>query len=260
MPSPFPGMDPYIEAPERWPDFHGRFIAALVGALQPLLRPKYVATGEERVYVAETERLIRPDVAVVRAPRGAAGRSSVASMEPDVAHVFAVELEDIHESYIEIVDPKSERRVITAIEVLSPKNKRKGPGRDSYLQKRKELWKRGANLVEIDLLRSGRWSVWTGQDAPDDLEPFHYVVVVTRRKPRRHEAYTRTVRERLPRIAIPLMPGDPDVTLDLQVPFNRCWDEGPYPALLNYDKPPPGKMSKEDAAWCLDVVRKKRIS
>ena len=70
MPSRFPGMDPYIEAPDRWPDFHGRFIAAIVGTLQPLLRPKYVATGEERVYVAETERLIRPDVAVLRTSGG----------------------------------------------------------------------------------------------------------------------------------------------------------------------------------------------
>lgn len=259
MPSPFPGMDPYIEDPERWPDFHGRFIAAIVGSLQPLLRPAYVATAEERVYVAETERLVRPDVAVVRASGGATGRTAVASPQPDVARVFAMELEDIHESYIEIIDPARDRSVITAIEVLSPKNKRKGPGRDSYLKKRNELWKRGANLVEIDLLRAGRWTVWTGQATNEDLQPFHYVVVVSRHEPRRHEAYTRTVRERLPRIAVPLAPGDHDVTLDLQLPFDRCWDEGPYPALLRYDKQPPGKMSRGDAAWCADRLREKQM-
>ena len=172
MPSPFPGMDPYIEDPGRWPDFHGRFIAAIVGTLQPLLRPKYVATGEERVYVAETERLIRPDVAVLRTSGGVAGRGAVAAVEPDAAQVFAIEQEDIHETYIEIVDPNDDRRVIAAIEVLSPKNKRKGAGRDSYLKKRKELWKRGANLVEIDLLRGGRWTVWTGQAAPTSSTRF----------------------------------------------------------------------------------------
>ena len=98
-----------------------------------------------------------------------------------------------------------------------------------------------------------------GSSSPDELDPFHYIVVVTRRKPRRHEAYTRTVRDRLPRIAIPLAPGDPDVTLDLQVPFNRCWDEGPYPALLRYGGPPPGKMSKADATWCADLLREKQM-
>jgi hypothetical protein len=27
MPSPFPGMDPYLEAPELWPDVHHRLIS-----------------------------------------------------------------------------------------------------------------------------------------------------------------------------------------------------------------------------------------
>lgn len=259
MPSPFPGMDPYIEDPQRWPDFHGRFITALVGGLQPLLRPKYVATAEERVYVAETERLIRPDVAVIRASHGSPGGTAVASVEPDVARVFAVELEDIHESYIQIVDTTNQRRVVTAIEVLSPKNKRKGPGRQSYLQKCRELSRSGANFVEIDLLRGGRSALWTNRVTPDALEPFHYSVVVTRRKPLRQEVYTTTVRQRLPRVAIPLGPGDADVTLHLQTAFNRCWDEGPYPELLNYAGLPPGRMSDEDAAWCVDLLREKQL-
>ena len=258
MPSPFPGMDPYIERPDRWPDFHDSLITHIRGTLQPLLRPKYVASGQERVYVATNERLVRPDVAVIRA-RQSPGGVKVTMAEPDVAHVFAMDVEDIREPYLQIIDPNDEGKVVTAIEVLSPKNKRAGPGRNSYLEKRRELWERGANLVEIDLLRGGRWTVWTGQDAPDELDPFHYVVAVTRRKPRRHEAYTTTVRQRLPRVAIPLAPGDNDVTLDLQIPVNRCWDEGPYPALLRYGERPPGKMSKADVAWCLDVLREKQM-
>lgn len=259
MPSPFPGMDPYIERPQRWPDFHDSLIAHIRGVLQPLLRPKYVATGQERVYVAEAERLVRPNVTIARAMSGAGASSAVATVEPDIAHVIAVELEDTREPYLEIVDSNDETRVVTAIEVLSPKNKRPGPGREGYLKKRQELWRGGANIIEIDLLRAGRLTVWQGHTIAAEFDPFHYVVAVTRRKPRRHEVYTTTVRHRLPRIAVPLDAEDRDVTLDLQVPFNRCWDEGPYPALLRYGEPPPGKMSRSDLKWCTELLRERQL-
>ena len=260
MPSPFPGMDPYIERPQRWPDFHDSFIAMMRGALQPLLRPKYAASGQERVYVAEAERLVRPDVAIIPTSRGALAKGAVATVEPDAPYLVAIEIEEIREPFLQIIDVTNDSRVVTAIEVLSPKNKRAGPGRESYLKKRQELWRIGANVIEIDLLRAGRSTVWHGETIAAELEPFHYVVVVSRRTPRRHEVYSTTLRQRLPRIAVPLGANDPDVTLDLQLPFNRCWDEGPYPALLRYDGPPPGKMSKADVKWCLDLLREKRMT
>ncbi len=74
-------------------------------------------------------------------------------------------------------------------------------------------------------------------------------MTVVRRR-RQYEYYPATVRERLPRVGIPLAHGDPDVTLDLQAAFARCWQSGPYPALLLYDEPPPGTFSGEDSAWC----------
>ena len=69
MPSPFPGMDPYIERPAIWPDFHDRLIAAIVGVLQPLLRPRFAAVTQDRLYLVESERSVYPDVAVVKTPR-----------------------------------------------------------------------------------------------------------------------------------------------------------------------------------------------
>jgi hypothetical protein len=30
MPSPFPGMDPYLENPEFWPGVHNRLIVAII--------------------------------------------------------------------------------------------------------------------------------------------------------------------------------------------------------------------------------------
>jgi hypothetical protein len=49
MPSPFPGMDPYLEAPEFWSEVHSRLIVGTADALAPMLRPKYrVAVGKWR--------------------------------------------------------------------------------------------------------------------------------------------------------------------------------------------------------------------
>ena len=50
MPSPFPGMDPYLESPTIWPDVHHRLISEIQSTLNPRLRPQYVARVELRVY------------------------------------------------------------------------------------------------------------------------------------------------------------------------------------------------------------------
>src|SRR5213083_1522530 len=103
MPSPFPGMDPYVERPQNWPDFHGAIVVHIRGLLQPLLKPKYVAIGRERVYVAESRRLVRPDVAVVHArQKGRRGGAAVAELEPDAAKVFAIVRDDVREPYVHI--------------------------------------------------------------------------------------------------------------------------------------------------------------
>jgi hypothetical protein len=59
-------MDPYIERPAIWPDFHDAFVTAIRGLLQPLLKPRYVALMQDRWFVVESDRPIRPDVAVIR--------------------------------------------------------------------------------------------------------------------------------------------------------------------------------------------------
>lgn len=66
MPSLFPGMDPYLERSELWPDFHDTLIAMTRELLQPVLKPKYAALTQDRLYLVEADRPIYPDVAVVR--------------------------------------------------------------------------------------------------------------------------------------------------------------------------------------------------
>ena len=49
MPSPFPGMDPFLESQE-WEDFHTTFNTILRERLGPSLEPDYLVRVERRVY------------------------------------------------------------------------------------------------------------------------------------------------------------------------------------------------------------------
>jgi hypothetical protein len=249
-------MDPYLERPDIWPDFHDSLIAAIRAALQPLLRPRYVALTQDRLFVVESDRPIRPDLSVVRTsspdrPGGATG----AVLEADAPAVFELWREEMRQPLIHILEPAAGNRVVTAIEVLSPDNKAPGEGRSQYLRKREELWSGGTNLVEIDLLRAGEPTVRLSAEKRQQLLPWHYLVTVTRRWPSRQEVYAVLLQARLPRVGIPLAEDDRDVVLDLQPVFTRCWDEGPYPELLRYQGPPPGRLSPEEVAWCENVLR-----
>jgi hypothetical protein len=246
-------MDPYIERPETWPDFHHSLITFIRHALQPLLRPRYVAVIEDRLYVVEAERPIRPDVSVVRTS-SPANRSGAALLAPDAPAVFVLERETVREPAIHIIEPTVGNRLVTAIEVLSPDNKTPGPGRTSYLRKREEFWENGANLVEIDLLHEGQNTVRISPEKLAILPPWHYQVAVTRCEPPRQEVYAFPLQNRLPRVAIPLSE-PPDVVLDLSVPFTQSWDDGPFPEALFYGGPPPGKWPAEVLAWCEQRLR-----
>ncbi len=256
MSCPFPGMDPYIERPEIWPDFHDSLIACIRGALQPLLRPRYAALTQDRLYVVESDRPIYPDLSVVRTssslPRAATG---TAVLEVDGPAVFELWREEIRQPLLHIIEPAAGNRIVTAIEVLSPDNKTAGAGRVSYLAKREEFWAGGTNLVEIDLLRGGEPTVRLSAEKLASLHPWHYLVSVTRRWPSRQEVYAVPLPKRLPRVGIPLAEDDRDVPLDLQAAFTRCWDEGPYPELLRYDRAPPGRLTPEETNWCEQTLQ-----
>jgi Protein of unknown function (DUF4058) len=254
MQCPFPGMDPYIERPTIWADFHDRLIAAISAQLQPLLRPKYAALVQDRLYVVESKRPIWPDVSIVesRSPRSEA--ASAAVVELDAPAIFELKQEEIRQPYLEIVEPAAGNRLITAIEVLSPDNKAPGPGRRKYLRKRREVRRNRANLVEIDLLRAGKPTFRIDASEVAKLPTWRYLAVVTR-WPRRQEVYAIALQNRLPHFGVPLTKDDRDVPLDLQAAFTRVWREGPYPALLNYDAPPPGTMTPEEIAWCAGRVQ-----
>ena len=249
MRCPFPGMDPYLERSEIWPDFHDSLITYIREALQPMLRPRYAALTQDRLYVVEHERPIRPDVSVVRTGSSGGTVATAVGVEADSPLVIELSEEEIREPVIHIVEPAAGNRIVTAIEVLSPTNKTPGAGRESYLRKRNELWQSEAHLAEIDLLRGGQ-RVLRVSAARLEREPASCYGVSVLRRPSRYELYAFPVEQRLPRVAVPLAHDDPDVVLDLQAAFTRCWEAGPYPELLRYNDAPPGDLGADQTEWC----------
>jgi len=252
----FPGMDPYLENPQLWPGIHNSLIVYVRNQLQPLLRPRYVARVEERVYVEGSEQQYVPDALIRRAEKlERPVRGAIAEVEqPLVVLVPGVE---IHESYIEIVDGRSGHRVVTVIELLSPTNKLAGPGRESYLAKQRQVLDSRAHLVEIDLLRSGLHVLSVPRNLIGDRVRYEYLVCVNRAQPPRasFELYPHRLREPLPRFGIPLAENDPDVPLDLQAAFAQNYEDAAYREDIDYSRPCEPPLSADDQVWADELIR-----
>ena len=270
MPSPFPGMDPYLQDPDLWPDVHGGLITEVQAELNPQLRPNYVARIEQRVFISDendaTRDLIIPDVRVIAGgPRGNRRRGRPASAPGVWAATAAAaviepvdvetEMEDeVRQSFLRVVDVR-DRSVVTVIEILSPSNKVPGSAaRRSYQEKREQVMSSPAHWVEIDLLRGGARMAIRGQ-----LPAYDYLVHVSRTgrregERRRAQAWPIPLGHRLPTIPVPLRHGDPDVTVDLQVVMDRAYERGAYDVDTDYAADPVPPLTGEPAAWARERV------
>lgn len=243
MPSPFPGMDPFIES-QRWESFHHQMISVIAEFLVPKVRPKYFAMPEERVYVqwedGEPYRAIQPDVAVVRGEQPESdivSEAVVGVIEPTTVALAVPET--IRDSYLTIRDARDEH-VVTVIEVLSPTNKRIGAeARAEYLLKRHQILVSSTNLVEIDLLRGG------GRlPTSDPMPPGDYYALICRSDHHyQADVYGWPMLHRLPKIPIPLAGGDPDVWLDLQAVFSTVYDRSGFDYALRYNQLPTPELN-----------------
>jgi len=251
----FPGMDPYLEDARIWSGFHTPFIVYLRDRLQPLLRPRYVATVEERVYLEGPERRVSPDVSVQRNRPSNSGLV-VALADADTAVMVQVPVLEIHEPLVAILDRQSGRRVVTVIELTSPTNKYAGPGRRSYLDKQTEVLNSETHLVEIDLQRTGPHVLAVPEWAARNHGPYDYLVSVNRARRSRetYELYPRRLAQRLPRIPVPLADPDADVIVDLQALVVQAYEAGAYRDRLNYDAPCVPPLSPEDQAWANQLI------
>jgi hypothetical protein len=249
MDMPFPGMDPYLEYPVLWESIHARLIVAMANQLQPRLDPRYVATVEERVFIEGPQRRI-PDLFIQKVPAPARGGVAVAEAEADTAVVLEVEELEVHQRRIEILDVYSAMRLVALIELVSPTNKAAGPGRDSYLKKQQETLERDCHLIEIDLHRRGEQVVSLPGWRAEELRPFDYLVCVNRWPYRnRFELYPRRLRDRLPRLHVPLAKPDPDVTLDVQAALEQVYRDGRYMWWVRYEEPCEPPLEPADQQW-----------
>lgn len=253
MPSPFPGMNPYFEQPDAWHDFHQAYIAALRISLAPQLSPYYIAKIDENVYLhelsAEQRRLIgKPDVSVLKSSEDStAFAASTITEQPRVIGRLLPNVDRITESFIEIRDARH-RDLITVIDLLSPTNKRMGPDRDQYLSKRGVLISGNVNFVEIDLLRGDPRMPFEGLGECD------YCVMVCRSHARPEVGlWPMNLRERLPKIPVPLKQEHPDAALDLQKVLHELYDAARYEDFI-YDGSPVPLLSQDDEKWARTIL------
>ncbi len=254
MPSPFPGMDPFLEISGDWRDFHVRFLNASAEALAERLPANYIARIEEQFQVvehpAETQRQRYPDVAVtqVRPTRKPAAASVIATLKPRVIPMVTTIIEDVKERWIE-VRRRPDWAPVTVIEVLSPTNKR-GYGFDEYSYKRASLIARSIHLVELDLLIGGR-RLAMGRPLRGD---YHALVSRSEERPLSN-VYSWSIRHALPVIPIPLLAPDPDVPLDLSAVFQTVYRRGQYERSIDYGAPLDLPISSRNRAWARKRAR-----
>ena len=273
MPSPFPGMDPYLEAPDIWPDLHEALAGEMRAELNLLLPQPYYARLEVRPEVgivddAGTARRIVPDVAVIKPSDAPTAPATVTVSERRVTLSASVEVivaaEALRHQVVEIRDASRGHKLITLIEIVSPSNKRVGVDRRAYLRKQREVLESDASLVEIDLLRAGERLLPNAELEAYliglDPQPA-YLVLVNRAWCRlgvemAYQLFAVSLREVLPCIAIPLGEGEDEVKLDLQWVFNQAYDRGPYRrGAVDYEGDPEPPLDPDDLQWVYQQLR-----
>jgi hypothetical protein len=264
MRSPFPGMDPYIEACGLWGDFHHDLISGIKSALAQAAPDRYVVRTGERSYVvlveqdAKTSRPFYPDVSVTRERRKKGSRKAagttvaepVLAAEPVLMRAF---IEEEHrEAFVEIYEATPELRLVTCIEVLSPSNKSPNTsGWDIYLRKRQSLLLGDTNLVEIDLLRGGRRMPMldTWPDSPCTI------LVARAKKHDRCRVWPVYFRIPIPPVPVPLAKPDLDISLDLQPMIDVIYRRSRYDRSIDYRRPPNPPLDATEALWLEKQLR-----
>jgi len=258
MPSPFPGMDPYLEHPEIWPGVHLLLIAALAESLSPQLRPQYSVSVEVRMYETSGEQSLLvgiPDVSIQNSVHDSHKQPSQVAVSTPPTQPIKVNVpvpETVRQGYLEIREVAT-KEVVTAIKILSPVNKRPGKGRQTYESKRERVLGSSTHLVEIDLLRA--WK--TMPMFTNDIQS-HYRILVSRGNCRpRADLYAFNLQDAIPPFPLPLRAGDGEPIIDLQVLLSKIYEGAAYDLKLDYTAAPVPPLSAIDAAWANTLLQEK---
>ena len=250
MPSPFPGMNPYLEHPNIWEDFHSSLAGEIRDQLSPNLRPRYYAALVPRVtyeeVLIEERHSIKPDVSVYQVS-DLPLRGGVAMAVTPATSAGQVAMEVPVRDYTVEIHETDTGILITAIEILSPVNKRaRHEAYAAYQRKRRDLLRSGAHLLELDLLRGG-----TRPPLVTPRPPGHYFIMLSREERRpRIELWALGLPDSLPVLPAPLRAPDPDVPLDLSQALHAIYDRAAYDLRIDYRQPPPKPdFPEEDLTW-----------
>ena len=255
MPSPFPGMDPYLEAPTYWRGFHSRFLVAISDALMEKLPPGYYAEIEQHVWLEgdDTDERISfayPDAYVAADGTGGVSATTSVATAPTSEVTFAKPTKKKNAKYLSITEA-AKNRIVSVIGLLSPANKSPGEGRESYLAKRNEYILSGTHVVEIDLLRDGdRLPLGRPKLPPAD----YYAFVSRAEQYPRVAVWAFGVRDPLPTLPIPLKPEHGDIPLSLKACLDTVYARAGYINRINYAAPPESPLRKIDAAWAAELL------
>jgi hypothetical protein len=249
MRSPFPGMNPYLEATHLWPDVHSSLIFSIRKQIQSQLNPRYSASITPYVALESLEispsKMAVPDVAVLEQETKPQTKGGVAVLSAPMTRTAMIEIPTRY-ARLEIRSVEGEK-LVTAIELLSPANKRSGAdGIEAYEKKRQEFFKSDAHLLELDLLRIGQRLKFT-QPLPDNP----YFIFLSRAEKRPViDVWPLSICEAIPAVPVPLLHPDPDVVLDLGQALEEIYESAKYERRIDYSKSPPlPAFSAEDTAW-----------
>lgn len=276
MPSPFPGMDPFLEG-YLWVDVHQALASKLREALAPRISPRYVARLAVAVVEDETGEaeigVMYPDVEIIEPTPTRALRTlreagvALTPLEQIEAGVPLTPLEPIEATPWVVVPTNLKYRqvtveirdtakndLVTSIEILSPVNKR-SPGLEKYRAKRKRLYDAGVHLLEIDLLRRGTRAL---SDKKSSEVP--YAVILTRAGAETAQVWRIRLQDKLPTVLVPLRE-DPDILLDLQAALTLIYDVARYDLTIDYStKPPPPDLSPQEETWMRELLKASRTN
>jgi hypothetical protein len=258
MKSPFLGMNPWLEG-YLWPDVHSDLASAIRSLLAPMIAPKYVARLAIAAYMdndPESEiGITYPDVEVLRQgnilkePVVAYGNRS--TTVPTIVAPFKLPI-DVKVISVEVRDVEH-NKLVTAIEILSPLNKRK-PNLIDYREKINELHKSGVHVLEIDLLRRGT------RPFPHNKSNKHYQMMLLRAKKNKAAVWAVGIQDELPVLPVPLLAPDPDVALDLGQALDIIFERSLYHLSIDYKKEAaPPTFSEEELAWIQTIIADKKV-
>jgi hypothetical protein len=256
MPSPFPGMNPYLEQKSVWRGFHDRIITALSDALAPQVSPHFIVGIEEYLFIHEPSaqerfRIGDSDVSLSRALQSAPFRAAserAGLIAPRQIRV-STEMEVERHLYLE-VRTRDQRDIVTVIEMLSPTNKLPSQDRDQYLGMRHAILHSRSHFVEIDLLRAGP------KMPAEELPECDYGVLVSSFEERPTAGFWPIMlRDRLPKIPVPLRLPILHAELDLQEILHTVYDRAFYKDRIYLGTPEPA-LAEGDRVWAEELAKR----